>query len=515
VNSRSRAISPVALAAIAGVAATALVVGTLAALGLPLLPNAAGADEGSEAPVVVPVAAIEDSPAAAVVDEVLARRGDAGYRGERAVTQSPAAAFARWCPAAESETAPISRSRVYRVSGSSPITVTVAAYGAGQGGGAVAAFGERMRSCGSGVVRGAAVGADDDLGDASTEAVVGFVTPVAGGSSASALVWRRDDLVMTVFAAGAASTRLASAAQVFDARARVALAPVCASSAPSLDDVTRSPWQSGAYTGNLQPREAPLVYNDPTPSPTPSYPRGVTPVPVPAETPLLPSLPEVLPTSLPTGLTPAPSPSPPVAPTPVPESVIVGEQVVDPVGPGCGWAFTGQGVPAFDSEAAAASFLQRFSDAQETLRLQDLEWQIAKVVYAEEWAVFIEQAELFSAYANAVNDALANEQDSEYLAELEAWELARDEAAAFRTAQAAARNVYEAALLACGVPTPGAPTPSASASATSEPTPSPTALDPSAQPSQAPTVGGGCPPTRPVILDQPVPTVPPSPRPPR
>lgn len=546
-------------AAVAGVATTVLVIGGLGVLGLPLLPRDPEPATSVEEAPTVPTAPISTSPAAAVLDQVLARRAAPGYRGEAAWTATPSAPLARWCPAGASETAPLTRTRVYRVSGAGPAAVTVSAYGAGQGVGAVAAFGERMRSCRSATFRAAAYGVESGLGSSDTgagtpgdeatagpptsepatssdgsgdpatgtdggdpatgtdggdaDAVIGWVTPVSGGASASVLVWRRGDLVISVLTAGAATGSLAATGKVFDARAVEALAPVCAFSSPSLDDVARSPWQSGFYAGNQQPRAAPLTYPPTVASPTPSYPRGVTPVPVPQETPSLPALPTVMPTALPATVIAAPSPSPPPAPSPVPSSVIVGEQVADPIGPGCGWAFTSQGVPGFDGGPAAASFAQRFRDAQASLREQDLAWQAAKVRYAQEWALYIEQAEAFSAYARAVSAELVREQDAEYVAALQEWQLATFAREDFLAERGAAQVAYEEALARCalvGVPAP-------SLGATASPVPSPTSTDgqPAPVPSATPSGLLDCPPTRPVILDAPVPTVPPSPEPPR
>ena len=328
------------------------------------------------------------------------------------------------------------------------------------------------------------------------------------------LGWRRGDVVVVVRTPGRDAGSLARFAQVLDARLLAALQGRCAEVRSSLADASRSPYVEGVeFTGRLVPVE---VAVDPLPTPD-----GQSPLPTISPAPSL-SLPvrpadPIWPTELPS---PVGSPVLPADPGPEPVATEISSRAPDPTGPGCGWAFTGMTPPEFSTQdeaarvdALAAQAREQLLAGQETWRLSVETYRGAAVEYDLQLTAFLQYAEQVRVVADAW-DAITAARDG-YAAELAAYDAAVAAAAQFVVDQAAAREAYDAAVQACGVPDPTVePTPTSTPDPTASPTPSPTdSLSPTATPTGTPTVEG-CPPEVPPILFEQPPVVPPSPTPP-
>jgi hypothetical protein len=354
--------------------------------------------------------------------------------------------------------------------------------------------------------------------------IAGTVRPDGAPHPVASLTWRRGDLILSVVAPGSSPSSLGRVATAVDAAATTLLRPVCADLEAPAAQAVRTPWlDRGLYAGWFVP-EAVRVPALPLPVP----PAGVTPAPLAPIADQLPSvsLPErpadpVWPPALPAAV---PSPQAPAPPGAQPTATSVPVQQRDAVGPGCGWAFTGQAAPVVDEAVLIATREATISQTQNNLALQQAQWGQSVVAFWSAAAQYDLAAAAFRAYATQVSGVAAQWQQitdarTAYAVSLAAYQQSQTDLAAYQSDRAAAQLSYDQALAACAAaPTPTATTPSP---ATTSPAPDPsTTGSPSASPTSPPPVTSPpaptllCPPARPAILDQVPPTVPPSPLPP-
>jgi len=440
----------------------------------------------------------------------------------------------------------VAGSRAYQAVGGQ-VMVTVMAYSAGLGAGAFQDWQQKLTSCGgasSYSVPGPSR-TDSTNATASTDALVVWGTNVRGAPTAS-LMWRRGDILSWVNAPRTMSSSLGTKSLQFDELLLASVAGSCASVDSVLADAARSPWLAADdFTGliNQVPVSVPKA-------PWPTLPPGATPVPqnyVPAPVPSIsfPTRPAdpVWPNDVPT---PVSTPDALVQPTLPPTATSVPSRAPDPIGPGCGWAFTGQVPPRYDQVQQVALAQGLADEARASLQQGQEGWQASTLAYWQAVPDYAKQLQAFLVYAAAVRDvALAWDSIS---AQREAYDLAvreyNDALAAqqlFITDQQQAQAAYDAALTACAnapaytpppivtptpIPTISSPTPSPADSTGANPTDTPSPTDiptgPTGVPtstatptvSPSPTGPSGCPPTRPAILDQTVPPLPAVPTPP-
>ena len=230
--------------------------------------------------------------------------------------------------------------------------------------------------------------------------------------------------------------------------------------------------------------------------------------------------------------TPVPTPDLPITPTLPPSATSVPSRAPDPIGPGCGWAFTGQVPPRYDEVQQVALARGLADQARAALLQAQAQWQSNTLSYWQQVPTYATQLQDFLAYAAAVRDvALAwdsiSAQRDLYDKAVTAYNDALAAQQQFIAAQQQAQAAYDAALTACAnapvytpQPNPTTSSPSASASESSSTgpidtaTPTPIPTGPTSTPTPPPTGPAGCPPARPAILDQPIPTLPPVPTPP-
>ena len=139
----------------------------------------------------------------------------------------------------------------------------------------------------------------------------------------------------------------------------------------------------------------------------------------------------------------------------------------DPVGPGCGWAFTGQVGPPYDATAEAVAAQGRVAQAQLDLSVAQQAWQANVVQYWSQVADYTTQADAYSAYAAAVRkvavawDRITAERTA-YAAAVDTYNAAAAAREQFLLDQAAAQTDYDTAVALCGGVSPSTtPSPSA------------------------------------------------------
>jgi len=500
-----RRLSSASAAVLVGVVAVVFAVLTvlgLTLLGVPLLPRqeavAAGATP-SPTPTVDEVA-LASSPAQTTITTVLGPAPAAGWVPAGAVAWSGGTPFDASCGRPTTD-AVLSGTRVYAI-GRPQFVLTVSAYTAGSGAVAIRDWQTRLTSCAS-----APVTVTQPAVPTSDAFVVSVPQSEAqpGGTAqpgATAIFWRRGDVVavLAVPVAGAKGMQIL-ASQLDPALVR-ALTGVCANQASTVADAVRSPWVArDQFVGLASPIPVTMA-----PSPTPRPPSGITPAPVGWSPTPLPSVsmpvrpadpvwPEALPA------TEVGSPVPPSVLAPAPTLSVVPSRFADPVGPGCGWAFTGQTGPPYDPAAEAVAAQGRVAQAREGLSAAQQAWQANVVQYWAQVGEYTTQANAYTAYALAVRkvavawDRITAERTA-YADAVERYNAAAAAREQFLLDQAAAQTDYDTAVAECLAASPSA-TPTASAS--------PSATDPTAP---------QCPPPVPPILNQVAPTVPPLPTPP-
>ncbi len=490
-----------------GLAAVGLVVLTVLGVsltGISLLPRGAAAAPPSPSPSAsVDRVALTSSPAQSAIVATLDSPVAAGWTPAGAISWTGGTPFDSTCGRPETDSA-LAGARVFTV-GRTQVVVTVSAYSAGAGAVALQEWATLLGSCRGGVTRLAvsAPGAD---------ALVAGIRPATGLPGASMLFWRRGDVVASVASPQTNPTGLAASAAAVDKVLLTAIAGRCADVASTMADAARSPWVAqDTFTGLTAP-----VTVSVTPSPQPLPPVGVTPVPATYSPSPLPSvsLPvrpaePVWPVDLPL---PVGSPIAPSRPTPAPVTSVVPSRLDDPVGPGCGWSFTGQVKPPYDAGTEALLAQARAQQAQADLVVLQQGWQAGLTAYWQDVPAYEQQALAFAAYASAVHD-VAVAWDSitaartAYANALAAYGAAVVARAQFFTDQALAQAAYNDAVAACAATPTDTPTPIPT------PTGAPTPPD-TATPTPPPTAVPACPPAVPPILSQPPPTLPPVPTPP-
>jgi hypothetical protein len=485
-------------------AAAAVSLTTIALLvlsGVSLLPRATTVAVTSATPTPSVVrAALASSPAQVVIVSTLDSPALASWSRAGDLAWTAGTPYDATCGRPDAGTPALAATRAYALGGRQ-VVVTLSAYTAGQGAVAFAGWTTLLGSCGHGVARYAA-------STPTTDALTAWVSPAAGRTGAASLMWRRGDVVASVSTTGVSPAGLAPAAAQVDTALLTAMGGRCAVVGSTLADAARSPYIGReAFTGLTVP-----VMVSVSASPTPRPPPGVTPVPTtyspdPLPSVSFPSRPEdpVWPIDLPAAV---PSPVQPVQPTQPPSVIAVPSRIDDAVGPGCGWAFTGQVKPAFDAATEAVQAESRAQQAQVDLVTGQQRWQGDLVGYWSAVPDYAQQAQAFTAYAAAVDavarswDAITGERNA-YLAAVAAYDLALTARTTFLDEQATARAGYDAAVAACGLV--GTPLPSDTAVPSDLPTPTDTAT---------PSASSACPPLVPDILTQSPPPVPPAPTPP-
>ena len=396
----------------------------------------------------------------------------------------------------------ISGSRVYDIGGSQ-VVLTVSAFPAGAGAVAMQSWSNVLGTCSRAAVTVVPVLAPGP------DSFVATLPAAPGRPGAAALFWRHGDVVAVIATPAPDGRALPALASAADPVLVQALTGVCANPSSTVADGARSPWVShDQFTGLASP-----IAVTTSPSPTPAPPAGVTPVPAtwspgPLPSVSIPARPvdPVWPPDLPTG---PPSPVPPSALAPAPTESLVPSRLDDPVGPGCGWSFTGQLAPPFDAGTEAVLAQTRVSQAQQDLVAAQVAWQTEVVAYWQAVADYQAQAAAYTAYTATVRqvaqawDRLTADRQA-YADAVAAYNLALDARQQFLLDQAAAQTAYDDALNACQ---------------SGETSPSPVTSTTTATPSGTPTASGspsptGCPPPVPAILGQVAPTVPPVPTPP-
>jgi hypothetical protein len=500
----STASAGVVVVLVAGIFAVVTVLG-LAMLGVPLLPRQAAA---AATPTPTPSPTIDQvslasSPAQGVITRMLGPGVAAGWTPAGAVAWSGGTPFDAPC-GRPSVDAVLSGARVYSV-GTRQVVLTVSAYTAGSGAVAMRDWAARLGTCATAPVRVSASTVP------SSDAFVATLPAAAGEPGATAIFWRRGDVVAVIAVAIPAAPGMPLLAVQADPALVTALTGVCVNQASTVADAARSPWVAREqFVGLASPIRVTTA-----PSPTPVPPPGLTPVPSTWSPTPLPSvsLPErpadpVWPADLPAGV--VESPVPPAVLAPAPTLSIVPSRLDDPVGPGCGWAFTGQSAPPFDAGTEAVTAQGRVAQAREDLAAAQQAWQVSVVSYWQAVADYSALATSYTAYATAVRE-VARAWDritaarKAYNDAVDAYNAAVRAREQFLLDQATAQAEYDNALAVCAVISPSAsPTDTASPTSTASPTTQ---------------VGPQCPPAVPPILSQlpptlpPIPTLPPDPRP--
>ena len=473
------------------VALDVFALGGLKALGISLLPHQEQpAAVGPPAAAPIRTVSLTQTPAARFIAASLIRNPTPRWLATGSVSWAASTAFDQACSANTASAGPaIAGQRVFVVDGHA-VTVAVRAYGAGQGMPAMRALLSRVRDCAQG---GANVGAAPapNLGVA---AIAGWAQPAGSPDRVSTLLWRRGDVVASVSVAGRPNS-LPALVLDLDPVLLTRLTPVCANVHPVIIDSVRSPYgDRNSFQGWQVPQPVQV-----TSLGTPPPPPGVFPVPLDHTSTPLPSIsipvepaPPVWPLALPTMVL---SPLAPTPPGPEPTATTIPVPTQDPVGPGCGWAFTGQIAPPFDAASAQVAGAAAIEGAQAQLVATQQAWDQAVLEFWSSQGSYDSTATSYVAYAAAVRTVakawgkITTDRD-DYARALADYTTALASQADFLARRAAAQAVYDAAVATCaGLITP---------------TPTPTPGEP------APT----CPPVTPPILSEPTPTVPPSPTPP-
>jgi hypothetical protein len=386
-------------------------------------------------------------------------------------------------------------------------TVTLSAYGAGQGAVAFDALAGQVndhcanRSGTASLVGSTGVGVD---------AATAWVN--RSGSRTTAFFWRHGDVVAMVAAAGPSVPM--DMVKEYDARLAAALAGVCVTNDSVTADAARSPYVDRAnFTG--------LTITAPV-----GLPPG-TAVPAPVSTPAVVDLPYVsLPDKPDFPFWPEQVPSPvqsPTAPGVPGYPALTGTapvQVIDGQGPGCGWSFTGQPPPNFDAAGAATQAAVDAEAAANLLGANAAAYTAAVPAYNAAYTRYLADVQAFQAYAQAVDTVAA------------AWQVIRGDQAHYREAmglytaalaardaflakQATAKTTYGTELALCAAPSPIPTAPPTTAPPTTAP---PLPVPPTAPPTPT-TPPLVCPPVPAPIITQTAPTppqpptTPPDPRP--
>jgi hypothetical protein len=392
----------------------------------------------------------------------------------------------------------VGRHRTFNSAGRS-VEVTVSAFPAGTGLWTLAETNAQSERCAQENPGVSASNTQDGPGVAATT-----VNVPAG----TALTFRRGDVLVRV--QGQASD-VETIGRALDETLASQLS-ACADQVGAPGDERRNPWLAGVpYQG--------LFVDTRVTTPEkglPAPPAGVRPVPVNAapivfnEVPL-PTRPAdpVWPPALPEAI------SEPVAPVPVgpePTTATVKVPREDRIGPGCGWAFTSAAAPAVDEASLAARAAALQNETLSNLRAKQDAWGPAVLAFYRRWQNYRAAAAKYLQYSRSVAAVAAawqqiqTERDVYYglLADYEQAVAARSQ---FLSVQRDALTAYTAAVADCALPLPTptpTPVPSVSGSVPPSQTQAPLPVEPRV----------GCPPTKPDILSELPPILPPEPTPP-
>ncbi len=504
------------------VAIPALAVAGAATAGIPLLPLVEEPAPPAAAPAAPPGVVVATGTLAGNLVADLLRSGPGpGWRPANGITRAPGTPFDYACRVVGPPAAAVAADRSFQDARGQQVTVQVRAYGAGLGAVAMDRLAARVQACPGRDSRVTAA----TYSDGSRSGIAGTVRPDGAPHAVASLTWRRGDVLLSVVAPGRTPSSLSSVAASVDAAALALLRPVCADLAAGATESVRTPWADrGLYAGWFVPEGVTAP-----PQPLPAPPAGIAPAPLdrvvdPLPLVTLPNRPAdpVWPPALPTAVA---SPQAPLPPGPQPTATMIPIQQRDDVGPGCGWAFTGQAAPVVDDAVLIATREATISQAQNNLDVLQNQWGQSVVAYWAAAAQYDLAAAAFRAYATQVSSVAAQWQQitdarNAYATSLTAYQQAQADLAAYLAARATAQAAYDLAVAACAAaPTPVATTPTP---ATTSPGPGPAASGPPAAPPSGsptatappPTALATCPPPRPAVLDQPAPTLLPSPLPP-
>ena len=548
-STRSRSLLAGLLTAGAAIVIVGATVLGVSAAGVPILgrgPTVAAPPPA--APTARPVVAVTQTPAHQSFTTLLNSSPNSAWQPVGQISWNAGTPYDEQCGRPTGVGPSVAGSRVYQAAGGQ-VMVSVMAYSAGLGAGAFQDWQHQLTSCsGASTYSVPGPASSGAASSASTDALVVWGTNVRGAATAS-LVWRRGDILSWVNASRSLGNTLGTKSLQFDQLLLESVAGSCKTVDSVMADAARSPWLAPKdFTGLIN--QVPIAVPH---APWPTLPPGATPVaqtysPEPVPSISYPSRPAdpVWPNELPT---PVAAPETPIQPTLPPSATSVPSRAPDPTGPGCGWAFTGQVPPTYDQVQQQALAQGLADQARALLEQGQQKWQSDTLSYWQQVPGFSQQLQAFLVYAAAVRD-VALQWDS-ITAQRDAYDVAvrqyNDALAAqqqFIADQQQAQAAYNAALVACEnapiytpVPLP-TPTPTPTPTITSEtPTPAPTdstganPIDTSSPtevptgptviptptdtstPSPTPTQPGpvGCPPVRPAILDQEIPTLPPVP----
>lgn len=473
------------------------------------------------------------TPAATTLASVL-ENPPPGWKTDGDLQRAVVAPLPYSCPV-QNSAASTSLARSFTVDGTR-MRVTVQAYTAGLGAEALSQMYSSAPTCAGAE---GAVASSPIYGDSPGQD--GQVASVShGGQRSSVASFRLGDVV--AFVTGSNAQALINAAVDLDEVLEGALKGVCANTASSAADASRSPFSLAGYKTFTEPesvsipavplpsttKESGTASPSAAPAPSPAARPGLTAYPVPSPElvsntaepmdeptfPVWPAMPK--PVSLPQ------APESPAAAATTKKTFRVPAN--DATGPGCGWSFTGLKAPGFDAGAAEASKEKQSEEAMASLVAGAKTWQSDVLTYWESYAEYEKKASAYNKYAEKVAEtnrawAATAVKWEEYWAEMDQFnsrQAARDD---FLERQESARSEYETQLKVCAAPQPkpteapeapeeeAEPTPTDSPSATPSPSPSPTATeDPAPEPRE------GCPAEKPAILSETAPAVPDMPR---
>lgn len=352
------------------------------------------------------------------------------------------------------------------------MSVTVAAYPAGLGAGALEQLRAAVDLC-SGVYPVEAVSAGTE-----TFAVEDDGGVFSSGPSGRTLWVRVGDVVASVSVRGTSTAALSDVVSAWLATwPEVLSSAVCPGPESTVKDVARSPL-SGRYTGwvyeepvTLTAAQAAKADKDgQAQAQKLAASQGVVSVVVPSAPTVLPqvaSLP-AYPMTVQVAL-PASPPAPgeePVWPA-EPVGVPVAHLVADPIGPGCGWAFTGMVAPSFTPSAAEAQ-----AQAAKVAHANDLmaaraRWWADRWVYGRAVTGYAAKVTAWNRWVGQASIAVAAAWWTQYDRDLVEYRAA----AARYPAQLSAYTAAHAAWVSCTTPTPRP-------SSSTTPTPAPTSTLP-------------------------------------
>jgi hypothetical protein len=377
-------------------------------------------------------------------------------------------------------------------------TVTVSAFGAGQGAVAFDALASQVNQhC---VNKSGTAHLVASTGAVGVEAATVWWN--RSGGATTAFFWRRGDVVAMVATTGASAPM--GMVREYDARIAAALEGVCVTPSSTASDGTRSPYVNKAgFTGLTisAPVELPIGVADPAPVTT-QAPVTLPVVNVPVA-PDAPYFPEDLPA-------PVPAPTAPAIPAYPALTTTAPVQVQDVQGPGCGWSFTGQPVPTFDAEAAASKAAVDAETAASALTATVSSYTAGLPAYQAAYDTYLADVRAYHSYAEALDTVAAAWEvirvgQAQYKEAIVLYAAAIAGRDAFLAQQAAARTMYDAAVALCAASTPA---PTITTPGNTDP---PIFPPPTFSPITPPMV---CPPVPAPIVTQPPPTAPPTPTPP-